>query len=111
MHTIVESPGYLRQAHKLGLTEDELDRIKVLIAQRPDIGDVVPRSGGARKVRVRAKGRGKSGGYRVITFYSGAAIPVFLLDIYAKSRKEGLTAREVNRFRNIVEAIKREFKE
>ncbi len=111
MHTIVESPSYLRQAQKLGLSDNDLDAIKLLLAQRPDIGDVVPGTGGARKVRIRAKGKGKSGGYRVITFYSGVALPVFLLDIYAKSRKAGLTAGEVNRFRKIIDAILREFKE
>ena len=111
MHTVVESPTYLRQARKLGLTDDDLDTIKALMAQRPSLGDVVPGTGGARKVRIRAEGKGKSGGYRVITFYSGATIPVFLLDIYAKSRKAGLSASEVNRFRKITDAISREFKE
>ena len=111
MQTVVETPNYLRQAEKLGLVNDDLDTIKLLVAQRPDIGDVVPGSGGARKVRIRAKGRGKSGGYRVITFYSGAALPVFLLDIYAKSRKARLTAREVNTLKKVIDAISREFKE
>jgi hypothetical protein len=37
---------------------------------------------------------GKRGGYRVITFYSGLEIPVFLLDIYAKNQKEELTMTE-----------------
>ena len=111
MQTIVETPAYLRQANKLGLSNDELDSIKLLIAQQPNIGDVIPGSGGARKVRIRARGKGKSGGYRVITVYSGTALPVILLDIYSKRRKADLTRGEVNRLRHTVNEILREFKE
>ena len=62
-------------------------------------------------MRIRAKGRGKSGGYRVITFFSGVALPVFLLDIYAKSDKANMTRGEVNRLRTIIDAISREYME
>ena len=111
LQTVVETPSYLRQADKLRLTDDDLDTIKLLVAKRPNIGDVVPGSGGARKARIRAKGRGKSGGYRVITFFSGAAHPVFLLDIYAKSEKANMTRSEVNQLRQVIEAISRELLE
>lgn len=111
MQTIVEMPSYLRQAHRLRLTEDELDAIKAIVARQPFVGEVIAGSGGARKVRIRAKGRGKSGGYRVITFYSGVALPVFLLDIYAKSDKANMTHGEVNRLRKIIDAISQELLE
>src|ERR1700686_5450002 len=51
-------------------------------------------TGGARKVRFAGKGKGKSGGYRVITFYTGADIPVFLLNVFAKNEKADLTPKE-----------------
>lgn len=111
MQTVVEMPSYLRQAQRLRLTVEELDAIKALVAQLPSAGNVIPSSGGARKLRVRAKGRGKSGGYRVITFFSGVAHPVFLLDIYGKSEKANMTRGEVNRLRKIIEAISRELLE
>lgn len=111
LQSIVEMPSYLRQARRLGLTEDDLDAIKVVVAQQPSAGDVIPASGGARKVRIRATGRGKSGGYRVITFFSGVALPVFLLDISAKSDKANLTRGEVNQLRTIIGAITREYME
>ncbi len=111
LQSIVEMPSYLRQAGRLRLTEDELDAIKTIVARQPSAGDVIPASGGARKVRIRSKGRGKSGGYRVITFYTGVALPVFLLDIYAKSEKANMTRGEVNRLRTIIDAISREYME
>jgi hypothetical protein len=47
-----------------------------------------------RKVRFAGRGKGKSGGYRVITFFAGTDIPVFLLNIFSKNEKTDLTASE-----------------
>jgi hypothetical protein len=82
MHTIVETPVFIRRAKQIGVTDEELDAIKTLLATTPDAGDEMPGTGGARKLRFAARGKGKSGGYRIITFFSGPDIPVFLLDIY-----------------------------
>ena len=51
-------------------------------------------TGGARKVRFAGRGKGKSGGYRVITFFTGTDIPVFLLNIFAKNEKTDLAPKE-----------------
>ena len=48
----------------------------------------------ARKVRFAGKGKGKSGGYGVITFFIGTDIPVFLLNIFSKNEKTDLTPKE-----------------
>ena len=61
--------------------------------------------GGARKVRFAGRGKGKSGGYRVITFYTGPAFPVFLLNIFAKGEKINLTMAECNALRVILAEI------
>ena len=47
-------------------------------------------TGGARKVRFAKTGHGKSGGYRVITYYGGDDIPVFLMDVYAKGARQSI---------------------
>jgi hypothetical protein len=52
--------------------------------------------GGARKVRFAGRGKGKGGGYRVITFCSGAGLPVFPLTVFGKGRKVDLTQAERN---------------
>jgi hypothetical protein len=61
------------------------------MAANPDAGDVMPGTGGARKVRFAGRGKGKSGGYRVITFYGADDIPVFLLDVYSKDAQANLS--------------------
>lgn len=102
MHTVVETPVFIRSARQAGVTEEEIDAIKAFLAYSPDAGDEMPGTGGARKLRFAARGKGKSGGYRVITFYSGETIPVFLLDIYAKGEKIDLSQSEKNELRKIL---------
>ena len=50
------------------LTKEEQGERHTMISQNPDIGDVVPKSGGVRKVRFARQGGGKSGGVRVIYY-------------------------------------------
>jgi mRNA-degrading endonuclease RelE of RelBE toxin-antitoxin system len=87
MHTVIETEIYLRDAKAAGLSDDERQRIVDFIAANADAGREIPGTGGARKVRFAGKGKGKSGGYRIITFYSGKDIPVFLLNVFAKNEK------------------------
>ena len=72
------------------------------MAAHPDAGDEVRGTGGARKVRFAAKGKGKSGGVRVITFFSGPEIPVFLLNVFAKNEKIDLSAEERSTLKKIL---------
>ena len=59
-------------------------------------GNEISGTGGVRKVRFATKGKGKSGGYRIITFYSGPDIPAFLITIYRKGVKNALSQDEKN---------------
>lgn len=78
------------------LSGDDIERIIDHLARRPDAGDVIQGTGGARKVRFAGRGKGKSGGYRVITFYSGGHVPVFLLTVFAKGERADLSKAERN---------------
>lgn len=80
------------------------------IAAHPDAGDPIPGAGGARKLRWRRPGTGKSGGYRIITFYSGPAIPVFLLNVFAKGDKVNLSAAERNELRLVLSELVNEYR-
>ena len=66
----------------------------LFVAAHPDAGVVVPGAGGARKLRFAGRGKGKSGGYRVITFFGGTDLPVFLMNVFAKGDKVDLTPKE-----------------
>ena len=96
---VVESPDFAADAKAAGLDEQDVRRIIDHFARRPDAGDVIPGTGGARKVRFAGRGKGKSGGYRVITFYSGGSLPVFLLTVFGKGTKVDLTRAERNELR------------
>ena len=86
-----------RQAKWVGATDDECDAIVDMVAAKPDAGELIVGTGGARKVRFAPDGNtGKSGGYRVITFYGPPDVPVFLLGIYGKGQKGTLTRAEKN---------------
>jgi len=110
MHTVIETPAYLADARASGLTETEREAIVEMIASNPQAGDEIGGTGGARKVRVAGRGKGKSGGYRVITFYSGKDVPVFLLAIYSKGEKANLTKSERNELKSILGDIVGEYR-
>ena len=65
----------------------------------PAAGDVIRGSGGLRKVRVPAKGKGKRGGARVIYFWVTADDQIFLLYAYAKNERTDITPKQAKLFR------------
>lgn len=96
MHSVVELGTFLRAAEREGLSDDERMAIVDLIASNPARGEVMQGTGGCRKLRVAGRGFGKSGGYRVITFFAGQSIPTFLITIYGKGTKANLSKAERN---------------
>ena len=105
MQTVIETPDYLRDVKAARLTESEQAHIVNFIAQHPDAGDEIPGTGGARKVRFAGRGRGKSGGYRVVTFYTGPDLPVFFLNVFAKGDRIDLSKAERNELKAILSEI------
>jgi hypothetical protein len=72
------------------------------LAANPEAGDVIPETGGGRKLRWRARGRGKRGGVRVIYYYHNESLPVFLISVFAKNEKANLTKAERNEMKNLL---------
>jgi len=77
------------------MTEEEREFVANYLSERPDAGALLVGSGGVRKLRIAGRGKGKSGGYRVLTFYKFEEWPVFLLDVFSKGEKPNLTAAEL----------------
>ena len=98
-------------AQQCRISEEERAEIVEIIARHPMAGDEIAGTGGVRKVRVARKGQGKSGGYRVITFFSGTDIPVFLLSVFAKNEKSNLSQSEKNTLRKILGQMVKLYKE
>lgn len=72
--TVVEMPGFLKKAERY-FTEAERAELIFHLASNPEAGDVMPETGGVRKVRWAAKGRGKSGGVRAIYYFHSESMP------------------------------------
>ena len=94
MHTVIRTPTFLSDARSAGLTEDKQADIVNLIAADPKQGDIMPGTGGARKVRVVGRGKGKSGGYRIVTYYAADDVPVLLLALINKGERSDLSKAE-----------------
>lgn len=105
MHTVIETPAYLSSARDVGLSDAERDEIVGYLARHPDAGDLIPGTGGARKLRFAGRSKGKSGGYRVISFFAADDIPVFLLDIYGKGARADLSQAAKNELRKMLTAL------
>jgi hypothetical protein len=69
------------------MSRQELDALVTLVAENPTAVALMAVTGGCRKLRVPRPGGGKSGGYRVVSFYSGREVPVFLLTYSARTRR------------------------
>jgi hypothetical protein len=96
MHTVVETPPYLADAERL-FSAEERATIVDTVSHDPRCGVVIPGTGGLRKLRVAASGRGKRGGARVIYLFGGDTVPVFLLAVFAKNERSDLSPAERNR--------------
>jgi hypothetical protein len=104
LHTVAETPEFLARARRV-LTEAERLSLIMFVAENPTAGEVMQGTGGARKLRWGAKGRGKSGGARIITHYAGPDLPVFLLAIFGKNEKANLSKAERNELRDVLGTI------
>lgn len=109
MITIAETALFVRQAEKIW-DEAEREGFVSFIAANPESGDVIPETGGVRKVRWSRTGSGKRGGTRVIYYYCDGRRPLYLLLVYAKGCQEDLSAdekREVRKFAAIIKSRSR----
>ena len=102
MLTVVETTLFQRQ-WPYYWSEDERGMFAAYIAEHPTAGDVVPGSGGIRKVRWGRSGSGKSGGVRVIYFTRNAEGEVVLLTLYAKAKTNNLTGPQLKELRRALE--------
>lgn len=95
MHTVVETPSYLRAASAI-FSEAERADIVGMVAADPQCGEVMQGTGGFRKVRVGRDGIGKRGGARVVYILRDESFPIFLITAYSKNEKDNLTQAERN---------------
>src|ERR1700704_2902212 len=99
MHAVALTHAFVRVAGRAGVTADEITPLGDFLAENPTAGELIVGTGGCRKVRVAGRGKGKSGGYRTITFYTGEKLPVFLVTVFSKGGRTSLSKSECNSLR------------
>jgi hypothetical protein len=108
--SVIEFAAYRRRASEL-LTAGQRDAVIDLVAYEPTCGDIIPGSGGLRKVRIGRDGIGKRGGTRVVYYFYNEDFPIFLLALYAKNEKSDLTTAEKREYAAAMKEIVRQWKE
>ena len=76
------------------------------LAARPRAGDLIPGTGGVRKLRWARGGRGKSAGVRAIYYFHSDAMPLYLLTVFGKNERADLTAAERNELARLAAMLK-----
>jgi mRNA-degrading endonuclease RelE of RelBE toxin-antitoxin system len=100
---IRETPIFTRQV--LAAKNDEEYRLlQVRLVLNQELGVVIPGTGGLRKVRWQAEGRGKRGGYRVIYYWARTDGVILMLYMFAKNERGDLTPDQKKALRRVVEA-------
>ena len=83
------------------MADDERLLLIDYLASNPLAGDVIPGTGGVRKLRWGLEGRGKRGGARIIYFYHNAGMPLFALTAYAKNQQSDMSQNDRNDFKRL----------
>jgi hypothetical protein len=107
LHVVAELPQFLRDVAATGMSDTEHQAVIDAIAADPLRGDEIRASGGVRKVRFAGRGKGKSGGYRVVTAYFGLNAPVYLVALLSKGERGNFTASEIAAFKALTVEIGR----
>lgn len=105
MLTVVETAEFYREADKL-IGGEEREALIAYLAEHPAAGDLIEGTGGVRKLRWNRPGMGKRGGARVIYYYHSEVMPLYLLSIYGKGKKDNLADQEKNLLRVLVGHLK-----
>ncbi len=99
---IIETSIFTRQVQAL-LSNEEYRQLQLALIIHPDMGAVIPGSGGLRKVRWSIGGRGKRGGVRVIYYWAVVHDRILMLFMYAKNEQDDLTPEQLKVLRRIIE--------
>jgi hypothetical protein len=102
MYTVIEIPSFVADADEIWSAE-ERGAFCAWLAANPEAGDVIPGSGGCRKVRWGKQGTGKRGGVRVIYFTRLANGEIWLLVMYSKSVRGNIPAHILKAIREEIE--------
>ena len=102
MFSFIETKLFTRVVQEY-LTDDEYSKLQWFLAPDPEAGPVIPGTGGVRKLRWQAPGRGKRGGYRVVYYVKRADGVIWMLTMYPKNVMESIPANVLRQIREEIE--------
>ncbi len=103
--TFIQTKEFIKNWEDLGLNDDDLRRLELLIMSDPQIGVAMRGTGKLRKLRFALENRGKSGSARVCYVDFLALETVYLITVYPKSVKENLTNAERNNIKKMIDQL------
>jgi len=101
MFEFIETPFFTKALEQY-LDDDEYARLQHHLNGHPEAGAMVPGSGGVRKLRWAAAGRGKRGGLRVIYYLRSARGEIWMLTLYGKNVREDIPAHLLKRIKEAI---------
>jgi len=101
----IESAAFTRHNSDY-LTDDEYRKLQTELAGNPELGDLMPGTGGFRKLRWAdpRRGKGRRGGLRIIYYYFLSDQQIWLMTLYGKDEAADLTPKEKKILKDAVEA-------
>ena len=106
VHTVIQTQSFEAAVKSAKMGDDEVTATVDYVASNPMGGDLMVGTGGVRKARIAKPGVGKSGGYRVVWWFGGDDIPVFLLTVFGKNEKDNLSKAECNALRRLTATLR-----
>jgi hypothetical protein len=103
----IETPVFTRQVVEL-MADTEYSKLQAALALRPELGDLIPETGGLRKVRwtEQARGRGKRGGVRVIYYWYRSDSLIYMLLAYSKIERDDLSTEQKRALKRLLAEFK-----
>jgi hypothetical protein len=100
----LEAPAFTRYLSGY-VTDDEYRELENRLAAAPELGDVMPGTGGFRKLRWAdpRRGKGRRGGPRVIYYYFPGEQQIWLMTLYDKDEASDLTLKEKQALKSAIE--------
>jgi len=97
----IETPIFTKLASDL-LPDDEYRIVQQALVLRPEVGKIIPGSGGLRKIRWSIRGRGKRAGLRILYYWDIPSDIIYMLLIYKKTKQDDLTQNQIKLLRDLI---------
>lgn len=104
--TFIEVPLFTKHWKEIGLDDDELQALQIMLLKDPESGPIMEGTGGIRKVRFSLENRGKSGSIRVCYTDFAEYEVIYLITAFEKKDQENLTDEEKNVLKKLVKSLK-----